>query len=419
VLALKVPELYAGKLARTVLRGRKLPGGTRLKTMMRAIVTLISMKPSYLLFTRKRYMKKIYLVVLVVLGFHLSANTQTISKNDNSLGVKLDSILTKEFKPNEPGCAVLVSRKDQIVYRKAFGIADLELNIPIQPEMVFEIASNTKQFTAVAIMQLVEQGKIKLQDSIEKYIPDYPPQGYGITIEHLLTNTSGIKDFGVMEQLNPTIWRVDHKPVDFIEFFKNEKMDFAPGTQYNYSNSGFFLLGFIIEEISGMTYEQYLEKNIFEPAGMTNSGFNSYNKIVINRVKGYSKGESGFENGEYVSPTIFYSAGGLLSTVDDFYKYYGALNSYKLITKESINKIRTSFKLVDGKETGYGYGIQVRELDGYKTIAHAGGGVGFYTMHWYFPEKDVHFIIFTNCDNYMEKDNKIFKMAKLSIENGQ
>jgi CubicO group peptidase (beta-lactamase class C family) len=344
-------------------------------------------------------------------------NAQTVSKENKQLEIKLDSILNREFKSNNPGCAVLVSKKGQVVYKKAFGIADLELNIPIQPEMVFEIASNTKQFTAVAIMQLVEQSKINLQDPIEKYLPDYPTQGYKITIENLLTNTSGIKDFGVMEQLNPTIWRVDHKPADFIEFFKNEKMDFAPGAQYNYSNSGFFLLGYIIEKISGMTYEQYLEKNIFEPAGMTNSGFNSYNKIVKNRVKGYSKGENGYENGEYVSPTIFYSAGGLLSTVDDFYKYYQALNSYKLLTEESLNKTRTSFKLVDGKETGYGYGIQVRELDGYNTIAHAGGGVGFYTIHWYFPDEDVHFIIFTNCDDYLKKDNKIFKMAKLSVEN--
>jgi CubicO group peptidase (beta-lactamase class C family) len=117
--------------------------------------------------------------------------------------------------------------------------------------------------------------------------------------------------------------------------------------------------------------------------------------------------------------SIFYSAGGLLSTVDDFYKYYQALNSNKLASKESLVKTRTSFKLVDGTDTGYGYGIQVRELDGHKTIAHAGGGVGFYTMHWYFPDEGVHFIIFTNCDDYLKKDSIIFEMAKLSVEIGQ
>lgn len=344
-------------------------------------------------------------------------NAQTVSNETKQLEIKLDSILNKEFKPNEPGCAVLVSKKGQVIYKKAFGIADMELNVPNKPEMVFEIASMSKQFTGIAIMQLVEQGKIDLQDSITKYIPDYPYQGYIITIENLLTNTSGIKDFGVMEQLNPTIWRVDYAPKDFIEFFKNEKMDFAPGTKFNYSNSGFYILGYIIEKVSGMSYENYLEKNIFNPAGMTNSSFNHTNRIVKNRVKGYGKGENGFENCEYVSPTIFYSAGGLLSTVDDFNKFYQALTSYKLLSKKSLEQAWTSYTLQNGEKTGYGYGIQVRKLDGYQTISHAGGGVGFYTQQWYFPEYNVHFIMYTNCENYAEKDPLIFELAKLSVKN--
>ena len=131
-------------------------------------------------------------------------------------------------------------------------------------------------------------------------------------------------------------------------------MDFAPGTKFNYSNSGFYLLGYIIEKASGMSYEEYLKKNIFNPAGMTNSSFNHYNKIIKNRVKGYVKSENGFENCEYVSPAIFYSAGGLLSTVDDFNKFYQALTSYKLLGKESLEKAWTSYKLQDGKDTGYG-----------------------------------------------------------------
>ena len=364
-------------------------------------------------------MKKNYLFSLIFLGFYFITSAQNFTYDNNQLGVKLDSILNNEFKADEPGCAVLVSRKGEIVYKNAFGMANMEFNIPNSTDGVFEIASMSKQFTGIAIMQLVEQGKIDLQDSITKYIPDYPTQGYIITIEHLLTNTSGIKDFGVMEQLNPTVWRVDYAPKDFIEFFKNEKMDFAPGTKFNYSNSGFYLLGYMIEKVSGMSYEEYVEKNIFEPAGMTNSSFNHYNKIVKNRVKGYVKGENGFENCEYVSPTIFYSAGGLLSTIDDFNKFYQALTSYKLLSKENLAKAWTSYTLQNGKKTGYGYGIQIRKIDGYQTVSHAGGGVGFYTQQWYFPEFDAHFIMYTNCENYAEKDSLIFKLAKLSVKNGE
>jgi CubicO group peptidase (beta-lactamase class C family) len=364
-------------------------------------------------------MKRIYLISIIFLGFYLSISGQNFTNDDKQLGVKLDSILNNEFMTDEPGCAVLVSRKGEVVYRNAFGIANMEFNIPNTPDVVFEIASMSKQLTGIAIMQLVEQGKIDLQDSITKYIPDYPTQGYTITIEHLLTNTSGIKDFMVMEQFNPNVWRVDYAPEDFIDFFKNEKMDFTPGTKFNYSNSGFYLLGYIIEKVSGMSYEHYLEKNIFVPAGMTHSSFNNYNKIVKNRVKGYEKGENGFMNCEYVSPTIFYSAGGLLSTVDDFNKLYMALTSYKLLSKESLEKAWTSYTLQNGEKTGYGYGIQVRKLDGYQTISHAGGGVGFYTQQWFFPEFDVHFIMYTNCENYAEKDPLIFELAKLSVKNAQ
>ena len=260
-------------------------------------------------------MKKTNILIFIFLGFcFFVVNTKAASDENRHLTIKLDSILSKHFKPDAPGCAVLVSRKEQIVYRKAFGMADLELNVAMQADMVFEIASITKEFTAIAIMQLVEQGKINLEDPIEKYIPDYPTHGYKITIGHLLSNTSGIKDYGEMKQLNPKIWRVDHTPTDFIAFFKKEEMEFAPGRQYKYSNSGFFLLGCIIEKMSEMTYEDYLEQKIFEPAGMTNTGYNSYSKIITNRVKGYSKNDNGYENGEYVSPSIFYSAGGLQSS---------------------------------------------------------------------------------------------------------
>ncbi|MGD1045061.1 MAG: serine hydrolase domain-containing protein [Bacteroidota bacterium] len=360
-------------------------------------------------------MKKMYLVFLIVLGFCFQyGNAQTISEKDKQLGVEFDKLLSAQYKPDEPGCVVLVARKRQIIYEKAFGMADLELSVPNNVNMVFEIGSITKQFTAVAIMQLVEQGKISLQDPINKFIEDYPTHGYTITIENLLTHTSGIKDYWKMKEFDSTFWRKDYTTSEFINFFKNEPMDFAPGTNLHYSNSGFCLLGYIIEKVSGMTYAKYIEENIFKPAGMKNSYYGNFSKIIKNRAKGYQIGAEGIKNANYISWTVVYSAGSLMSIVEDFLKYYQALNSFKLIKKESLEKTRTSYKLSNGKETGYGYGIGVGNVMGSPIVGHAGGIFGFYSNQLYFPNEDVSVIIFTNCESYINKDPSM-KIAALVL----
>ncbi len=289
----------------------------------------------------------------------------------------------------------------------------MELGVPLTPDYVFEIASNTKQFTATAVLLLTEQGKVSLQDPITRFIPDYPTGGNTITIEHLLTHTSGIPDYLSSEDFDQSVWRRDHTPSEFIDLFIDEELDFEPGTEYRYSNSGYYLLGYIIEKASGMSYQEYLEKSIFEPAEMENTYYNDYNRIITKRSKGYMKGPEGFENAEYVSPSVLYSAGALVSTVGDFNRYYQALNTYKIVTRENLEKARTGYHLLNGEDTGYGYGVQPRVFNGYRTIAHAGGGPGYWSMHWYFPDSDIHFIIFTNCENHIDKDGLIFKLALL------
>ena len=351
------------------------------------------------------------------MGFYLSISAQDISTRESQLGYKLDSALNKQFKPNEPGCAVLISKKGQILYKKAFGMANLELNVPMSSDMVFGIASITKQFTGIAIMQLVEKNKINLQDSINKYIPDYPTHGYYISIEHLLTHTSGIKNFMALEDFDSIVKRIEYNnPMDFINIFKNESMDFAPGTKWNYSNSGYFLLGYIIEKVSGITYQQYIEENILKPAGMTNSYYNDYKKIIKNRVTGYGKDENGFTNPLNLNSTVAYSAGSLLSTVEDMFNYYQALNSYKLVSKESLDKTRTRYKLSNGKETNYGYGVEIADW-GVPVIYHLGGGSGFFTLQLYYPEKDLNFILFTNCKSYFDDVNDFALLSLFTLEN--
>ncbi|MGB8490382.1 MAG: serine hydrolase domain-containing protein, partial [Bacteroidales bacterium] len=200
---------------------------------------------------------KICITAMVIL-FSLNAEAQ--SSNPKTMTAGFDKLLSAQFKPGETGCAALVAIKGEIIYRKAFGLANLELNVAMQPDMVFRVGSITKQFTAIAILQLMEQGKLSLQDDITKFIPDYPTQAYGITIEHLLTHTSGIKSYTNVPEFRKYA-KEDLSPGETINKFKNLPMEFAPGTKWNYNNSGYFLLGYIIEKVSGKTYREYIEQN--------------------------------------------------------------------------------------------------------------------------------------------------------------
>ena len=175
-----------------------------------------------------------FLTVLAFVSF--SCNVPAQPKTDKQLLQTFDTMLANVFKPNGPGATIIVSRKGEVIYKKGFGMADLELNVPVQPDMIFRIGSITKQFTAVAILQLVEQGKLSLQDDIKKFIPDYPAHDSKITVEHLLTHTSGIKSYTGMKDFQ-TMMRKDMKPLEIVDVFKNEPMDFTPGAKWIYNNS--------------------------------------------------------------------------------------------------------------------------------------------------------------------------------------
>ena len=275
-------------------------------------------------------MKKLLLILACV----LTAITTSVAqqKDATQLTASFDKILAAQFKNNEPGATALIAKNGKIIYKKGIGMANLELNVPMQVDNVFRIGSITKQFTAVAILQLMEQGKLKLDDEITRFIPDYPTHGKKITIEHLLTHTSGIQSFTNMLDYQKRM-ALDLEPTEIIDHFKNEPMEFDPGTKWNYNNSGYFLLGYIIEKASGKTYAEYLDEHIFKPAGMTNSLYGSDTKIIKNRAGTYSKDVAGFENAAPINMKQPYAAGAIMSTVEDLYKWHQAVHSYKFIKK--------------------------------------------------------------------------------------
>ena len=313
----------------------------------------------------------------------------------SSRAVEFDKIISEQFKPNESGCVALVAEKGKIIYEKAFGLADIQLNVPMRTEMVFRLGSISKQFTAISILQLMEKGKLALQDRIMTHIPDYPAIGEKITIEHLLTHTSGITNITGMKNFGD-IKRNDLSTAEVVNFFKNEPLEFEPGTKWSYSNSGYILLGYIVEKVSGLPFAKYLEENIFKPCQMTSSFLDDDSRIIKNRASGYAKKGDQTINAQFISMTIPHGAGGIVSTVGDLYRWNRALLSHKMVTNSTLEKAFTRYKLSDGKETDYGYGWFFSNIQGIPTVEHGGGIEGFLTSSIYLPSKDLFVAVLSN-----------------------
>lgn len=323
----------------------------------------------------------------------LISNSALFAQN---LDRKIDSLITSKFKPGNPGAVFMAVKKGKIIYRKAFGMANLEFDINMKPEFIFEIGSMTKQFTAVSILMLAEQGKLKLNDEITKFIPDYPTNGNRITIHHLLTHTSGIKDFTSMKSIK-NIARSDLSPKELIDFFKNEPVNFKPGEQFKYCNSGYVLLGYIIEIASGQTYQEFVNQNIFEKIGMMNTHYASHERIIKNRVSGY-RDKEGIVNAAYISFSIPYASGSIMSNVDDMLKWQNAIDTNILLNSNTTEKVFTNYKLNNGDKIDYGYGWHIKELNGKLVREHGGSIFGFKSMGVYEPTKQIYVIGLSNCD---------------------
>lgn len=338
--------------------------------------------------------KKISLTLWIFLGFTAILYSQSEKKTIN----ELDSYLTGQFKNGEPGAAILIARKGQVFYKKGFGLANLELNVPNTTSSVFQIGSITKLFTALGILQLVEKQKMSLQDSIQKFIPDFPAKGYTITIEHLLTHTSGLTEFLNLDHPDSFALRRDFEPIEIIHFFMNEPLDFVPGTKSSYTNSGYFLMGYIIEVVSGVPYKKYVQDSIFKPSEMTQTYYGDNSQVIPYRASSYFKEGENFRNGEYISMTIPHAAGALLSTVEDMFKWHQALYQNKLISRDLLNASTTAYRLEDGTAGDFGYGwfINPVEVQGSHTLLHPGGISGFSSLIMYLPKEEVLVVLLAN-----------------------
>lgn len=292
---------------------------------------------------------------------------------------------------------MLVVQDGRPVLRKGYGLAEVELSVPVRPDMVFRVGSVTKQFTAACILKLVEQGRVSLSDDLTKFLPDYPTAGRRVTIEQLLTHTSGIKNYTEIPARYPNRLREDWTLSQLIDSFKNEPFDFEPGTKWHYDNSGYVLLGAVLEKVTGKAYADLVSEWIFQPLGMKDTRYDSEAAIVPRRVAGYQVGPGGIANASYLSMTQPFAAGGLISTVDDLARWQAALETDRILTAESRRRMWSPVTLPDGTKTRYGFGWGIWSYEGHPVVEHGGRINGFATANMRLPDDRIYVAVLSNC----------------------
>lgn len=293
---------------------------------------------------------------------------------------RVDSFVQDSIRQQRiPGLALAVMRDGQIIKAQGYGLSNIELNVPISPQTIFQSGSVGKQFTATGIMMLVEEGKVGLDDKLAKYFPGAPDSWNKFTVRNLLTHTSGIKDYTDKN----FDYRRDYTEEDLLKILQKLPFDFAPGDKWSYSNSGYMLLGILIHKVTGKFYGDFLQERIFKPLGMMTTRIISEQDIVPNRSAGYRLVKGVIENQEWVSPSLNTTAdGALYFTVLDLAKWDAALYTEKLIKRASLDEMWTPVKLNDGKPYPYGFGWRVHEMNGHRLIEHGGSLAGFHDRHF-------------------------------------
>jgi CubicO group peptidase (beta-lactamase class C family) len=306
----------------------------------------------------------------------------------NQNAARLDEIV-QSYVPERFMGSVLVARGDELVLNKSYGSANLEWNVPNTPETKFRLGSITKQFTAAAILLLEEQGKLKTSDLVSAHLPSTPEAWKDITLHHLLSHEAGLPNFTNLPWYRENMMKPFTAQAS-IDVFKDLPLEFAPGSQFRYSNSGFIVLGRVIELVSGASYADFVRDNIFMPLGMTNSGYDSNTQVIANRAAGYAPGPNGPMNAGYVDMTVPHGAGALYSTTGDLLKWNQGLFGGALLSAESVAKMTTP-NLGD-----YAYGVGVTKAHDAKKVSHNGGIQGFNTSMTYYPDEELLIVALAN-----------------------
>jgi CubicO group peptidase (beta-lactamase class C family) len=323
---------------------------------------------------------------------------------DGDVSAKVDAAVESYRKAQKiPGVSLAVCRDGKVVKATGYGLGNVEWNDAVTPQTIFQTGSVGKQFTAMAVMMLVEGGKIGLDDKLSKYVPESPAIWRGVTIRNLLTHTSGISDYGGEEDLmakGVINFRKDYTEEELIPAFAKMKMDFHPGEKWGYSNTGYVLLGIVIHRVTGEFYGDFLQERIFRPLGMSATRIISEADIVPQRSGGYRLVKGELKNQDWVAPTLNTTADGALYTnVLDLAKWDAALREKKFVKASSYAQMWSAVKLNDGKTYPYGFGWFLEDRGGYKAVSHTGSWQGFTMAINRYEKGGLTVIVMTNLDS--------------------
>ena len=311
---------------------------------------------------------------------------------------KIDALMQRQIESRRiPGASIAVVQEGKLLFANGYGLANIELQVAATKNTVYELASVTKQFTAMATMMLIEQGKLSLEDRVTTIVEGLPESWSTINIRHLLNHTSGIKSYTSIPNFFATA-QMDYNGHPIIGLVADLPLEFAPGDKHNYSNTGYFLLGMVIEAVSGQTYGQFVAERIFQPLGMVSTHMNNRSLIIPDRADGYQLKGLQLQNATPVSPTQPYAAGGLVTTVLDLARWDKALNKKRLLKHSSYDAMWTPAVLNDAQTHPYGFGWRLDPYRGQERLHHSGGIPGFSTYIEQFVKEDLAIIVLTNLD---------------------
>jgi len=338
---------------------------------------------------------KSFICALALLGILFSCDSPTRQATTSSLELKVDSLVQGYLDSARiAGVAISVMKDQQPMLLKSYGYADLAFDTKLPVNATFEIGSVTKQFTAAAIMQLAEQGKLSLEDDMTKYVA-FDTKGRKVTVRQLLSHTSGIKGYTELPFFEKLAME-KHQRDTLLRIIEKEPFDFEPGEALIYNNTAFFILGLIIEKVSGQTYEEYVAKNLFDKAGMDHSYYASERRITKHKAHGYEMGEQGLVLSSYLDHTWPYAAGSLASNVEDLAKWNHSLHNGQILSEASYKEFITPETLNDGTVTKYAKGITVTESHGRTQLEHGGGIFGYLSENMYFPDDKLSIVVLIN-----------------------
>ncbi|MBK7878794.1 MAG: beta-lactamase family protein [Planctomycetes bacterium] len=325
------------------------------------------------------------------------------------LEAEVDALVARFLKrPGAAGLSVAIAKGDELVLAKGYGLADAEFDAPADADTCFRIGSVTKQFTATLVMKFVEEKKLGLDDDLSKHCPEFPLQGKKVTIRQLLNHTSGIPSYTDIGEAWEKVWPLELSHAELLALVKDKPFDFEPGTSWAYNNTGYYLLGMVLEKLSGATYDELVRKELAKPLGLERTRRDSNVDLIKNRAQGYGV-ESTPMGPRLVNDQVYGTnqpgaAGMLLSTAKELVTWQRALTSGRVVSKESFAQMTTPTVLPDGKNTDYGFGLMIGDFEGHRRISHGGGIFGFNSILAWYPDDALHVAVISNGEALRSED---------------